>query len=334
MPTNQGVIFNHLPQALFFETGWFNSFSDLAMHWIRINARNPVTITGDKHLFKQLRKGELSTPDEFLYQINRLVTDTAAAELKAPSAPVSEGLGTWWLVSLLVEQLSQSNEMPDHAFWLKLSALFDDEKGVIGQNSISDFERKRTNILASWLDIDNFDSDRDGEVYTVRIVLIWLSIYEHLLRLCVTGFEEHCKEPAYFAKFMPRVSAKGQKLAFSNTLFCDAFKSRYFSTSRTWTDFYDAVAKASGDPSRAESVKKAVQEIRRGKRELLWSNYQSNFRILRGLTSENNFDLTEIIVLFCQLMTKLQKELLQRGFSFAEIETLFSFYPVAYDKFL
>ncbi len=331
MLIERGLVFNQFRNLLFYQTEWFDGLSDVVLSTARSASAEPDRITADLQLFKKIRSDCADDPDYFFKMLFKYAPELEARIQVIDAAKPPEDVGGWWLISIIKDQLTSGVEKPLSGFWDKLSELCQDERLLIQQDS-QDIRNDEINRLgAKWLDMDCLPDVKEGAKYLVRIVLTWLAIYEHILREVTPGFDEFCPGPAYFRKFLPKYM--DGKLLLSNAQFCIAYKEKHASgPQKNWSNLYARVAEAQGENS-VEKIKKAIEQIRSGKRNLLWTNYRDNFRVLVPELNGEAFDEIEMIVLFCQLMTKVQLELLQHGFTEGQIDRLFSFYPDAYNKF-
>jgi len=331
MSVDRGLVFNQLVNLLLYQTEWFESFSDVVLNTARTAAPSPERVTPDLQLFKKIRAGHTNDIDHFFKLLYKYAPSLESWLGKPEETEVPDDVGGWWLISKIFVLASIGSEDGNDKFWVKLSELCNEEKAILNVSSEEQQSTEINRLGAKWLDMERLWEKQDGPCYVVRMVLIWLAIYEHILRHVTYGFEELNPEPAHFSKLLPQVE-KG-KLTLSNARFCEAFKEKWLTGApKSWSTLYKKIAEAQGTDS-VEKIKKAVEEIRSGKRNLLWTTYRDNFRVLVPEFSGKAIHETEVIVLFCQLMTKIQLELLERGLAPSEVEELFNYYPTAYKKF-
>ena len=101
---NRGVLLADMPDELLFKTGWFESFSDLAMQFLRTqNKGGAAAITSDLQLFKLLHSNSKAvTPEKFKALSLKYAPELESTWIDSEMPNEKETLGAWWLLEIVL----------------------------------------------------------------------------------------------------------------------------------------------------------------------------------------------------------------------------------------
>lgn len=101
---NRGVLLARMPDELLFKSGWFESFSDLVMQFLRTqNKDGAAAITSDLQLFKELRSNpEAVTPEKLKALSLKYTPELQNSWINSETPDEKEILGAWWLLEVVL----------------------------------------------------------------------------------------------------------------------------------------------------------------------------------------------------------------------------------------
>ncbi|KPD20787.1 hypothetical protein [Idiomarina zobellii] len=329
---NRGVLLAGMAGELLFESGWFESFSDLVMQFLRTqNESNAAAITSDLQLFKLLSSNRESvTPEKFKTLSLKYAPELESTWIDSETPDKKETLGAWWLLEIVLNVFL--SRQPDLQFE-KLNEFLADEKVAVAVYLQQKDSLSVLSHIEKWIGGD-WESSAEFET---RKILLWLAFFEKFLRVTTAGFDERFPEPAMMKMFLP--VAENNKLILSNERYVAAIKQKCVGTEESWGSFYEKITEAKctfyskeGDDPKA-AVEKSVKRIRAGKTRLNRKNYESNFRVLDTELRQAPMQPVELVAIFCEVMTKKQVAMLNDNGTPTDIEKVFAVYPRIYEQF-
>ena len=329
---NRGVLLVGMPDELLFKSGWFKSFSDLVLQFLRTqNKGGAAAITSDLQLFKELRSNpEAVTPEKLKALSLKYAPELESTWIDSETPDEKETSGAWWLLEIVLNVFL--SRQPDLQFE-KLNEFLADEKVSVAvylqqKDSLSVLSHTEKWIGGDWESSAEFET---------RKILLWLAFFEKFIRVTTAGFDERFPEPAMMKMFLP--VAENNKLILSNERYVAAIKQKCVGTEGSWGSFYEKITEAKctfyskeGDDPKA-AVEKLVKRIRAGKTRLNRKNYESNFRVLDTGLRQAPMQPVELIAIFCEVMTKKQVAMLNDTGTPTDIEKVFAVYPRIYQQF-
>ena len=329
---NRGVLLVGMPDELLFKSGWFKSFSDLVLQFLRTqNKGGAAAITSDLQLFKELRSNpEAVTPEKLKALSLKYAPELESTWIDSETPDEKETSGAWWLLEIVLNVFL--SRQPDLQFE-KLNEFLADEKVAVAvylqqKDSLSVLSHTEKWIGGDWESSAEFET---------RKILLWLAFFEKFIRVTTAGFDERFPEPAMMKMFLP--VAENNKLILSNERYVAAIKQKCVGTEGSWGSFYEKITEAKctfyskeGDDPKA-AVEKLVKRIRAGKTRLNRKNYESNFRVLDTGLRQAPMQPVELIAIFCEVMTKKQVAMLNDTGTPTDIEKVFAVYPRIYQQF-
>lgn len=329
---NRGVLLAGMPDELLFESGWFKSFGDLVLQFLRTqNKGGAAAITSDLQLFKLLHSNSKAvTPEKFKALSLKYAPELESTWIDSETPDEKETLGAWWLLEIVLNIFL--SKQPALQFE-KLNDFLADEKKAVAvylqqKDSRSVLPHIEKRIGGDWESSAEFE---------IRKILLWLAFFERFLRVTTEGFDKRFPEPAMMKMFLP--VAENNKLILSNERYVSAIKQKWVGTEGSWVSFYEKITEAKctfyskeGDDPKA-AVEKSVKRIRAGRTRLNRKNYSSNFRILDTELRQASMQPVELIALLCEVMTKKQMAMLKDNCTPVAIEKMFAVYPGIYEQF-
>lgn len=329
---NRGVLLAGMADELLFESGWFESFSDLVMQFLRTqNKDGAAAITSDLQLFKKLRSNPKAvTPEKFKALSLKCAPELESTWIDSETPDEKETLGAWWLLEIVLNIfLSKQPELQ----FEKLNEFLADEKKAL---EVYLQQKDSSSVLPhieKWIGGD-WESSTEFET---RKILVWLAFFEKFLRVTTEGFDERFPEPGMMKMFLP--VAENNELMLSNERYVSAIKQKWVGTEGSWVSFYEKITEAKctfyskeGDDPKA-AVEKSVKRIRAGRTRLNRKNYANNFRVLDTELRQAPIQPVELIAIFCEVMTKKQVAMLNDTGTPTDIEKVFAVYPRIYEQF-
>jgi len=328
---NRGVLLVGMPDELLFKSGWFKSFGDLVMQFLRTQNKDGAgAITSDLQLFKLLSPNRESVTSEKLKALSlKYAPELQNTWADSETPDEKESLGAWWLLEITLNIFL--SKRPKLQFE-KLNEFLADEKNAVAVYLQQKDSRSVLSYIEKWIGGD-WESSAEFET---RKILLWLAFFEKFLRVTTEGFDKRFPEPAMMKMFLPVV--ENNELILSNERYVSAIKQKSVGTEGSWVSFYEKITEAKctfyskeGDDPKA-AVEKSVKRIRAGKTQLNRKNYASNFRVLDTELRQAPMQPVELIALFCEVMTKKQMAMQKDNCMPAAIEKMFSIYPTIYEQ--
>lgn len=250
-----GLLFNHLPEIVFFATNLFSSDTDLLVKMSR-KIKKDENITRDHQIFRKAAKKELSpeelatyfSPDnpDFVERFNFLKDNDF--DLK--------NLGAWFILLSQIRGFKLSLNPEDIEISNYLTFLEDfcllEYNFIKSNKGKNDFDKTNA-FLTNWLNCTPFESNEPKletrAKYMICLVMHWAALFEKLLEI------EYCEaEEGYnsiLIKSLPKICIKGTTALFYLTTeqFITRIKdkrSEQFTSKKKykWTDFYRDIARA------------------------------------------------------------------------------------------
>lgn len=250
-----GLLFNHLPEIVFFATNLFSSDTDLLVKMSR-KIKKDENITRDHQIFRKAAKKELSpeelatyfSPDnpDFVERFNFLKDNDF--DLK--------NLGAWFILLSQIRGFKLSLNPEDIEISNYLTFLEDfcllEYNFIKSNKGKNDFDKTNA-FLTNWLNCTPFESNEPKletrAKYMICLVMHWAALFEKLLEI------EYCEaEEGYnsiLIKSLPKICIKGTTPLFYLTTeqFITRIKdkrSEQFTSKKKykWTDFYRDIARA------------------------------------------------------------------------------------------
>ncbi|WP_322406333.1 hypothetical protein U0358_11225 [Idiomarina sp. PL1-037] len=329
---NRGVLLAGMPDELLFESGWFESFSDLVMQFLRTQNKDGAGgITSDRQLFKELRSNpEAVTPEKFKALSLKYAPELQNTWSDFEMPDEKDGLGAWLLLEIVLNIFL--SKQPKLQFE-KLNEFLAEEKQAVAVYLQQKDSRSVLPYIEKWIG-GNWGGSTEFET---RKILVWLAFFEKFLRVTTEGFDERFPEPGMMKTFLP--VAENNELIWSNERYVSAIKQKWVGTEGSWVSFYEKITEARDSVYSSEgkdpkaAVEKAVKRIRAGKTRLNRANYASSFRVLDTEFRQVPMQPVELIPLFCEVMTKKQMAMLKDSCTPADIEKVFAVYPRIYEQF-
>jgi hypothetical protein len=329
---NRGVLLVGMPDELLFKSGWFKSFGDLVMQFLRTQNKDGAgAITSDLQLFKLLSPNRESVTSEKLKALSlKYAPELQNAWADSETPDEKETPGAWWLLEIVLNIfLSKQPELQ----FEKLNEFLADEKKAVEVYLQQKDSRSVLPYIEKWIG-DDWGSNAEFET---RKILLWLAFFENFLRATTEGFDKRFPEPGMMKMFLP--VAENNQLILSNERYVSVIKQKWVGTEGSWVSFYEKITEAKGSVYSSEgkdlqgAVEKLVKRIRAGKTRLNRKNYASNFRVLDTELRKAPMQPVELIALFCEVMTKKQTEMLKDNCTPVDIEKVFAVYHRIYERF-
>ncbi|MBO7911147.1 hypothetical protein AB4166_02890 [Vibrio splendidus] len=329
--SNAGLMFNQLPKLTLTSSNIISSNSDLLVKVAR-GLRNDSNITHDHQFFRKFRAGDCNLQmfadyfgNEFLQDIQNEIKD------KDP-----KHLGAWFQVKQLVRgfriNLDPQDELAN--YWGFLIAHTEVEYCFIKQNYGSDDLTALSGYLREWLLVDDWPltnaTTSQNTQYIIHMVMYWAALYELFL-------EEHfiTKDYSILSKCLPTLDAKTESsLVLSSGVMLSNVKKgwaseKYVKADIKWTELYrDVITAQLKDPDLAvrmsnvhelshvdpdlKAIKKRFDRWRKGSLMTI-DDVRANIAILRIPYQSSQAMLSSDIIIFVNMFTYIQKELIKNG---------------------
>ena len=337
-----GLLFNHLPEIVFFATNLFSSDTDLLVKMSR-KIKKDENITRDHQIFRNAAKKELSPEDlatyfshdipNFIEQFN--VLKDYDFDLKC--------LGSWFILLSQIKgfKLSLNSKDVDISNYL----MFLEELCLLEYNFIKSNEGKNdfykvNTFLTTWLSCAPFESNEPKletwAKYMICLVMHWAALFEKLLEI------ECCEaEKVYnsiLIKSLPKIKIcnKGKTPLFYLTTeqFITRIKdkrSEQFKSDKKykWIDFHRDIARAqlldahlnpdalSEDDTRllnpdTTAIKKQISRWFNGSR-LSIEHVKKYFLIFEQSYDPKEMDFSLLSIEFINIFSYIQIELFKAG---------------------
>lgn len=340
--TNSGLLFNHLPKLVLIATKAIKSESDLLVKLAR-EVKNDPNITHDHQFFRQFRAEGLDIDKFAKYFGQKYVLQTQ----EQLSEVNPDHLGAWFQVKQIVKGFKQSFD-PTNAlgsYWLFLESHTEVEHSFIKKNYGKDSFDQIIAYLNDWLLVDRFCPTKPTTLqstqYLIHMVMYWGALYELLLEE-YSGSVEH----SILKKCLPLVDKK-KKFVYSSGIFLNNVKrgwakEQYSKENIQWTVLQrDIIQSQRNDPDLVgrlseisiyddidpdlTAIKQRFTRWRKGD-FLSIDDVRTNIAVLRSTYKQTENILTLDIIIFINLFTHIQKELLSSGASEQTIVDTFERY--------
>jgi len=335
-----GLLFNHLPEIVFFATNLFSSDTDLLVKMSR-KIKKDENITRDHQIFRRAAKKELSPEDlatyfspdnpDFVEQFNFL--EDYDFDLKC--------LGAWFILLSQVRGFKLSLNPEDVEISNYLTFLEDlcllEYNFIKSNKGKNDFDKTNA-FLTSWLNCTPFESNEPKletrAKYMICLVMHWAALFEKLLEI------EYCEvEEGYnsiLIKSLPKVCDKGKTPLFYLTTeqFITRIKqkrSEQFKSDKKykWIDFHRDIARAqlldpclnpealSEDDTKllnpdTTAIKKQISRWFDGSR-LSIEHVKKYFLIFEQSYDPKEMDFSLLSIEFINIFSYIQTELFKAG---------------------
>jgi len=348
-----GLLFNHLPELLFFSTKLFASETNMLLKLAKIQKKDN-SITSDHQFFRDAKKNilEIEEFESYLCLDGDKFTKLFNAEnLEDISAKHSGG---WFILKSIVcgfrGTLKESEEPQLFSFMNFVESHCDLEYEFIKQYHGTKDISAANDFIDKWLKCDNIDfinltNDKKAE-YIISLVMYWAALFEKFLEI-----EFGTGENGYnslLMKVLPTHNQKNQsKIHLSNEAMLIAVKAkwakeRYNKNKITWDKLYSDIAKARlTDPKLTtpplehdsdelispdiSAIKKQFSRWRKGS-TLTIDHALQYTAILRTKYKPEDIDYSLFSIVFINLFTFIQKDLLNANIATKTIVDKFKMY--------
>lgn len=340
--TNAGLLFNQLPKLALTASMTRASESNLLVKIARL-IKNDPNITHDHQFFRQLRSEGMDI-DKFASYFGQEYVSPVLEDISERD-PVH--LSAWFQVQQTVKGFKKTfdptNELA--SYWLFLESHTELERCFIEEHYGTDCLEQISDYLRDWLLVESFSLDKPTKQqttqYLIHMVMYWGALYELFL-------EEYCEsvEHSILKKCLPSIDRKKEFVnstgAFVNNFKAGWAKEQYSKDDIMRTKLLRDILRAQAqDPNLAGSLHgmstyddidpdlTAIQ-----KRFLRWrkgdflsiEDVRRYFAILRASYEQTEDYLTLDIIIFINLFTRIQRELLSNGSSEQTIVDTFARY--------
>ncbi|WP_448213520.1 hypothetical protein [Colwellia sp. MEBiC06753] len=335
-----GLLFNHLPEIVFFATNLFSSDTDLLVKMSR-KIKKDESITRDHQFFRKAANNELS-PEELANYF--LPENSAFAErfniLTEHDFDVS-CIGAWFILLSQVNGFrlslnSDDKELSNYLAFIEGLCLVEYQfiKAHKGNNDFGEVNE----FLTSWLKCSAFESlepkQETKAKYLICLVMHWAALFEKLLEIEYQDAEEGYK--SILVNSLPKIRSKKNTSYFNLTTeeFITQIKSNLFDTSSLngktkWIDFYREIArkqltdsKVSPKPLKSDdqrlldpetsAIKKQISRWFDGSRISI-DHVKKYFLILKQPYDPGQHDFSLWAIEFINVFTYIQHQLLTSG---------------------
>lgn len=340
--TNSGLLFNQLPKLVLTATKAIKSESDLLVKVAR-GVKNDPSITHD-HQFFRLFRAEGMDIDRFTKYFGQ---DHASLMLEQISDINPAHLGAWFQVKQIVKGFKTSFDPTNDlgSYWLFLESHTEVEHCFIKKHYGTDSFDQITVYLNDWLLVDTFCPTKPTKLqathYLIHMVMYWGALYELFL-------EEYCGsvEHSILKKCLPLVDKK-KKLVHSSGIFLNNVKEgwakeRYSKKNIKWTELQRDIIRAQlNDPDLVgrlsetsiyddidpdlNAIKQRFTRWRKGG-FLSVEDVRTDIAVLRATYKQTENMLTLDIIIFINLFTHIQEELISSGISEQAVVDTFARY--------
>lgn len=354
-----GLIFKHFPEFMFFATGFFKSDAHMMLQFARL-AHEDKSITSDKKIFRDFRENKC-TPEQladYLSGDNEKLKDLMLSSLLLIEDP--KNIGGWYVLANLVYGFKQSIEHEGILNYLSFveELCFVDKKYIIQQQEVSRSVDLDTinDAINLWLDTGEIDitspTDETKTKCLVALVLHWAALYESFLFVQFRALTtNNCDCYSLFLDCLPTIGANG-KLKRSNSVLLELMKkdwakSQYKKTKMTWSKFSCDIAKARHEQNlsiteledETPDLEKPNPQIEKrlkrwrgkdGETKLSFisiDDFKQYIEILKAPYDPGYYDTASVRLLFTNLFELIQFELQKTNISDQFIADEFANYP-------
>ncbi|MGC9460224.1 hypothetical protein [Vibrio genomosp. F10] len=337
---NRGILFNHLPKLLLIASKVVESDSDLLVKMAR-GIKNDSNITHDHQFFRKFRTNGLDVDSVVSYFGSSFVERAQALSSGIEPAHI----GAWVCVKGTIDGYrngwQESHELAK--YWSFLDAHFDLEYQFIKQNAQTNSVESLAPYLREWFLVHKFEAEsptvQSIYEYIIHMVMYWGALFELYLEL-----DSESQEHSILSKCLPNSMPNSKGIMFypSGELLLQNVKQgwandRYQKSDIKWSELYRDVLKAQhDDPDLAieidtvdpdlQAIKKRFDLWRKG-RPITLENARCFLSILRCPYAKTEHAFTLNSILFVNLFTHVQVELLNAKIAPDKIVEAFKQYP-------
>lgn len=337
-----GLLFNHLPELVYFATNLFASEADFLVK-LSQKAKKDPNITRDHQIFRKAAKKELSVDElsNYLITDNKELTELFQ-NIQDEYAIDPKYMGAWYVLLTHIIGFKLGLKSPVDEELIKY-LTFIEELCLLEYRTIKENKKNKDLIasnefLSTWLDCEPLSIKEPTKAnqaqYLISMVMHWAALFEKLLEIDYANNDEGF--PSIAMKSLPTVSQKKEVYYFhpSTEELIKSIKLKFSDTQEKnkkykWSDFYKDIAIAQlKDPNMniesiksdderlidpdTSAIKKQITRWREGSR-LSVEHFKKYFLILHNEydANEKNFSLFAIELI--NLFSYIQKELLKNG---------------------
>lgn len=350
-----GLLFNHLPELVYFATNFFASETDLLLK-VTQRAKNDSNITRDHQFFRKAANKELSAEElsNYLAPGKNALADLFDNLQKDYEVDVKH-IGGWFILLSQIKGFKVNLKSRGEEKLINY-LNFVEELCLLEYNFIKENQGKNNvdfsnQFLTSWLNCEPLsvvDPTKSNQAqYLISIVMHWAALFEKLLEI-----EYEDSEQGYHSiivKSLPSISTKKEQHYFhsSTEVLITEVKDMFAKKIRPnkkykWTEFYKDIAIAQlTDPNMSttplkpndnrlispdtSAIKKQISRWREGSR-LSIEHLKKYFIILNHEYDPKDADFSLFSIELINLFTFIQKELLKDGTSPEVIVNCFARY--------
>jgi len=339
-----GLLFNHLPELIFFATGLFRSEADYLVKMSQKITGNP-NITRDHQIFRNAANKKLEADELSEYwSSNNPELGELFESIEDEYAFDKRHLGGWSFLFCCIKGFKRSNR-PAEDGELMQYLTFIEEHCLLEHETIKKSQMFRSptalnDFLSIWLYcgpvvFENSNKSNKAE-YLITMVMYWAALFEKFLEIVYLDRDEGYR--SVIMKTLPKSSKKkGSEYLHPSTEALILFIKNKQAENQTpnrkykWSDLYEEIARAQlTDPNLnttpiekddlrlitpdTSAIKKQITRWREGSR-LSIEHFKKYFLILHQEYDYTSRDYSLFTVEFVNLFTYIQKELLGEGVS-------------------
>lgn len=350
-----GLLFNHLPELVYFATNLFASETDLLLK-ITQRAKNDPNITRDHQFFRKAANKELSAEElaNYIAPGNKELAELFD-NLQSDCDIDAKDIGGWFILLSQIKGFKVSLKSRGEEKLINY-LTFVEELCLLEYNFIKENQGKNNvdfsnQFLTTWLDCDplsvvNPTKDNQAQ-YLISMVMHWAALFEKFLEIEYANSEEGYR--SFIEKSLPSISTKKEQHYFhpSTEVFISKVKDKFAEKHKPnkkykWSDFYKDIAIAQlTDPNLnttplkpndrmlispdTSAIKKQISRWREGSR-LSIEHLKKYFMILHQEYDPKDVDFSLFSIELINLFSFIQKELLKEGSSAEVIVNCFARY--------
>lgn len=351
-----GLLFNHLPELVYFATNLFASEADFLVKLSQKVKKDP-NITRDHQIFRKAAKKEL-LPDELFHYLalNNTGLPEIYQNIQDEYDIETKHIGGWYILLSQVKGFKLGLIQTDIDEELIKYLSFIEELCLLEYKIIKDSKNNKdlsipNEFISMWLDCDPLfisePTKANQAQYLIAMVMHWAALFEKLLEIEYSDCEESYH--SIIIKSLPSVSKKKDVHYFhpSTEIFIINIKNNFYrkhnsNNKSKWSNFYKDIAIAQlTDPNMniepiktdddrlispdISAIKKQITRWREGSR-LSMEHFKKYFLILHQEYDANDKDFSLFSIELINLFSYIQKELLKNGTSAQVIVDCFAKY--------
>lgn len=337
-----GLLFNHLPELVYFATNLFASEADFLVKLSQKVKKDP-NITRDHQIFRNASKKELSADElsNYLIPDNKELTELFQ-NIQDEYAIDPKYMGAWYVLLTQIRGFKLGLKSPVDEEVIKY-LTFIEELCLLEYRTIKENQKNKDLIasnefLSTWLDCEPLSIKEPTKAnqaqYLISMVMHWAALFEKLIEIDYAKDVESF--PSITMKSLPTVSQKKEiyYLHPSTEELIKSMKLKFSDTQEKnkkykWSDFYKDIAIAQlKDPNLniepiksnderlidpdTSAIKKQITRWREGSR-LSVEHFKKYFLILHNEYDANEKDFSLFAIELINLFSYIQKELLKNG---------------------